>query len=144
MEAGALAGQLLVEHGVVGASQRHRPFRVAQEGQAEPQRGIEYGHGHAAGVEGFRPRLAVARPVALGSHEPAIPSILGKEGREKRTLAIGLVEMAGDLLPRLGHVPVGVDDLEAHGPSPPWMRRRLSMRARARARASSGTVCRRG
>ena len=38
-EARALAGQLLVEHGVVGAGQRHRPFRIAQEGQAEPSVG---------------------------------------------------------------------------------------------------------
>ena len=106
----ALLDELLVQEGVVGAAERHRPLAVLEEGEEEAEGRIEHRLLHAAQVERAQPLLRGARVVAQRAEHAPVPAVPRVEGEGVRPPVVRSVEILRDLLEGLGDVTVGVDD----------------------------------
>src|SRR5713101_512114 len=118
LQPGTLFDELLVHHRVVGAAEPHRPLAILEEAHEEAERRVEHHQLHAALVERPQPLVGVARPIVELVDEPPVPAVRRVQREGERAPAIRLVEVFRDLLVRLGHVAVGIEDgdgVAAHG-----------------------------
>jgi len=92
VQARALLDEFLVQERVVGAAERHRPVAVLEEGEEEPEGGVEHRLLHAAPVERAQPGVERANATELARQLAMHISFAAPEWTTRDDVPVATVE----------------------------------------------------